>query len=304
MPSARRCRRLSIPALVLAAATTAAASAQGALPTTPAQEYAINAEWLSKDLKVIRNLRELLPPGCDKLSKFRIAWAPRFNDPLFAPNRGPREAGGGAVDLHTQVSGGYLTCFIDVLAVDDEIAAVRIRCQAADFLRWNQIKFRILSAWDGTAAENDRGAEWNHRNRAALERLAAVLARDLGAPAAAEVPPALLRHVSLLTSPVERFEFGATCYDGGEPPAGRVAMDALLKADRWDLVRNVLRGPHPEGRVYAAEALLNRRPDGMSLDAADLATIRAIHALPTPIEVCEGCIVLRKPASALLALPE
>jgi hypothetical protein len=295
-------------ALVAVAAVLAFTGSRAAAqtPVAPAtfQEPGIRQELLDKDLKTIRNLRELLPPGCDRLSKLQLAWPTRFNDPLSPPNRGPRDIGQGATDLHTQVSAGYLTCYLDVVAVDDRIAAARVRCETTDFLKWNQVKFRILSAWDGQASEGERGAAWRFAAREPLETLTAGLARELGPQVAVEVPAGLERPYRLLTDPLEPVTFGAACYDGGEPPAGRLAIDALLKADRWDLVRNVLRGGNPEGRVYAAEAFLTRRKAEQALDADDLRTIRAIHGQATPIEVCEGCVILRKAARDLFKLPE
>src|SRR5262245_4963206 len=90
--------RFAIPLTAVALAVMISAAAQD---TPQTQEPGINQEWLNRDLKAIRNLRELLPPGCDRLSKLKIAWPARFNEPLSLPNRGERNIGFGATDLHT-----------------------------------------------------------------------------------------------------------------------------------------------------------------------------------------------------------
>ena len=73
-----------------------------------------------------------------------------------------------------------------------------------------------------------------------------------------------------------------------------------MRAKRYDLVRTALRGMNPEGRVYAAEALLSLARAGGELTAGDQAAIAKVRALKIPIRVCEGCIVGAEPAAKLL----
>ena len=58
----------------------------------------------------------------------------------------------------------------------------------------------------------------------------------------------------------------------------------MRSARRFDLLRNVLRGPNPEARVYALKAL---RETGAS--TSDRAAIEAVSALPLKIRACSGC---------------
>ena len=76
-----------------------------------------------------------------------------------------------------------------------------------------------------------------------------------------------------------------------------MAITALIEKERWDLIRNVLRGPNPEARIYAAEALL--RPNA-PITAADRETIARIRSLPILISICRGCEVTEAQAADLL----
>jgi hypothetical protein len=64
------------------------------------------------------------------------------------------------------------------------------------------------------------------------------------------------------------------------PPPGRQETAALVAAGRFDLLRAVLRGLNPEGRAWAAHALLEHQKAGTKLDPADAAAIEKLRALP------------------------
>ena len=121
----------------------------------------------------------------------------------------------------------------------------------------------------------------------------------LGARAEIKVPPALAADYALLTDPLNDLRFGTMCGDGGDKPAGRVAIEHLMGTRGGDWVGNVLRGDNPVGRVYAAEALLATQ--GIArLNQRDRDTIDAIKKLDIPIAVCDGCEVSDQRADALL----
>jgi len=54
-------------------------------------------------------------------------------------------------------------------------------------------------------------------------------------------------------------------------------------------VRAALRGFNPEGRVYAAHALLERE----EIDPRDEAAISELRALSIDITICHGCLVTK-----------
>src|SRR4029079_11851038 len=88
-----------------------------------------------------------------------------------------------------------------------------------------------------------------------------------------------------LMSPQEELAVGTNCGEGGEPPAGAKETKSLSSARRFDLLRNVLRGPNPEARVYALKALEQAGAAG----APERAAIEAVRALPAKVRACGGC---------------
>nr|MBA3463193.1 hypothetical protein [Deltaproteobacteria bacterium] len=83
--------------------------------------------------------------------------------------------------------------------------------------------------------------------------------------------------------------------------AGRLAeqpIAAIVAARRIDLLRAILRGPNPVGRVNAACALLAGFAN--LLDDTDREAIRIIKALPIPIMMQSGCTMMEKRAAELI----
>jgi hypothetical protein len=113
------------------------------------------------------------------------------------------------------------------------------------------------------------------------------LRRELGELLPVEVPAELREAYELLLSPFETLDIGDNCYEGGEPPEGRVATRKLVAARRADLLRNVLRGPNPEARLYAARGL---RELG-ALSGPDHAVTLKLRKLKLPLATCSGCMV-------------
>ena len=80
-----------------------------------------------------------------------------------------------------------------------------------------------------------------------------------------------------------------------------MAIEKLVAAKRWDLVGNVLRDLNPEGRVYAADALLEReRKGGRAVSERDRKAIAKVRAMAVPISACSGCEVYETTAAKLL----
>ena len=125
-------------------------------------------------------------------------------------------------------------------------------------------------------------------------------ALELGEPRKVEIPDELREAVATLTSPLLSYDFGTMCYFAGTPPEGRKAIDKLVAARRTDLLQMALLGPNPEGRVYAAEALMKLDERELNLTGRTRAIIARVRALKIPISVCEGCLVSTKPAAQLL----
>lgn len=127
-------------------------------------------------------------------------------------------------------------------------------------------------------------------------RLVAARAEALGPFPAAEVPPDLRDSFDELVA-----------FRPGSIAVGRVGFAAIpandpiepiVKAGRIDLLRAILRGPSPAGRVQAAGALVAGFAD--RLDDADRRAIRAVRELAIPIFFISGCVGERKLPAELI----
>jgi hypothetical protein len=90
------------------------------------------------------------------------------------------------------------------------------------------------------------------------------------------------------------------CGVGGSPPAGNEAIALLARKKRWPIIENILRGPNPEGRVYAVLALLCGERHGRKVPPETRATIDTVLALDLPISVCRGCMYDHATAPAIV----
>ena len=122
------------------------------------------------------------------------------------------------------------------------------------------------------------------------------LANDLGVSLNPWGSSALDNSVAVLTDPLERTDFGVSCYFGGAAPSGRMALRALVQARSIILLELALRGANPEGRVYAAEGLARLG----ALTNADLRVIENLAATGVDVQECDGCIVTLTSARKLL----
>ena len=84
----------------------------------------------------------------------------------------------------------------------------------------------------------------------------------------------------------------------GVPPAGRAQMKQLVDAQRFDLVSAALRSLNPEGRVYAARALLARE----KVDPKDAKAIESLRSLDVELTTSAGCFIGKKRFSAALEM--
>lgn len=154
----------------------------------------------------------------------------------------------------------------------------------------------LRSAWPH--ATETCGAGWRARWRD--PRLAAEIesrARaELGGHRTADVPTELSADYQLLLDPLIPIEYAPAGDTSCGPSAGRAALERLLVAGRIDLAANALRGLNPEGRVYAAEALLARG----ELEPEDERAARTVLGLEVLIRVRGGA---RLPARDLAIGP-
>jgi hypothetical protein len=169
---------------------------------------------------------------------------------------------------------------------------------------------RSVSTWTASAlgsdfdAKDERSLVYQWTDPEGVARMDDARARALGgAPTAVDVPAELADAYAHLIS---RFggEVGSACGAAGSPTETHRAFVQIDRSDDLGLMRAILRGPSPEGRIYAAKALLRRTAEGtLALTPEDEAAIAVIRDLDVPIRSCAGCAANETQIGAELLLP-
>jgi len=248
----------------------------------------VEREWLLADLDVIERTRRALPPAARLRELVKTL---------------PSSEKGEHVDLgfdqarDEQVfGGGYLSCRFNMVAFHDDFELVDVNCnwpESAPAAVHAVVRdalgpaFEITTRGIGYKAGHVR---FDFPRKTAEARNA--LSRELGELTPVEFPSELREPYELLLSPLQTLDIGDYCYEGGEPPDGLIAARKLVVARRADLLRNVLRGPNPEARLYAARGL---RELG-ALSDADRALTLKLRKLKLPLVNCSGCTIHREPS--------
>jgi hypothetical protein len=240
-----------------------------------------------KDAAVMSRLAGAIPPG--DLSP------DEFLERLDASDvEEHRELFPGARRIRAALYGGRATCFLTAVAHEDRVVEV-----ACSYDLPPELHDKLLSGRKDKPLWTREGdglrLRWSDGKR--KTRFADALAAACGKPEPAEVPADLAAACDLLASPLACFRYGWMEGEGGDPPAARNAIERLLAAKRLDLIRNIARGANPEGRVYAAEALLR---SGRALSADEERLVAAVRGMKTPVVCADGCEILEKPAAQAL----
>jgi hypothetical protein len=141
-----------------------------------------------------------------------------------------------------------------------------------------------------------------HEFPRALKRSRQALDRKLGRLTEVHERSTATSAYAVLMSPFEALVVGSGCgiVAGSGLPKGRDEIGVLASARRIDLIRNILRGPNPEARIYAAWALERLG----AVAPADQTVIAAVMNLPISINTCSGCIFSSGgPRAALADMP-
>lgn len=109
-----------------------------------------------------------------------------------------------------------------------------------------------------------------------------------------EVPAALAAAYERLFFPYDELMIGWNCGWTRKPAPGRTEIEQLVRARRFDLIENILRGGNPEGRVYAAQVLDERE---LTRDVRSL--VDAVFASPLRVRHCSSDVIRFSPAADL-----
>ena len=248
----------------------------------------VNPDWLRIDFAIAERLKNHLPPSADSADKFLKS--------LGAEGVEFIDLGFGNKRHEGTIGGGYASFNIKILSRDKGIAAIRVNMYG--FTDSPEVERALRESLGSMAAPYEYGLRYEHRDTGLLSDMRMAVESALGKyerPYAGEQSWAY----EVLTDPFATNDVGDKCYYAGVVPDGRKAMESLRAAGRWDLVRAALRSMSPEGRVYAALALLELR-GVMDIPKADYDAINIIRSLDIGISVCDGCIVHREKATVIL----
>jgi hypothetical protein len=280
---------------LLAVLTVCALLAGGARSVVQEPKPKLDEAWLASDLARIEQVRGVLDEP--KLTIEGLKRALKSFDV-----REDRAIGFGAQRVSLAVYGGYTTTWVRVFGEtrfgehEARVAGVRVEQTGAPE-SWDSIKDRLRTAWGRTMRDVEHGLACGRDD----QKLTLELRKrsdDVLGPVDFDVPKEFAPAFELLTSPFTEVVVGKMYGDDGAPPPGRREMRLLVDARRFDLVRAVLRGFNPEGRVYAAHELL--APDQRG--PQDAQAIALLRKLDVDITTASGCMVELKKFSAALEM--
>ena len=181
--------------------------------------------------------------------------------------------------------GSYADCEERIFVHDAAVAEMRVACSAADPATWPLVIPFAVDAFTGAGAPVANEVRYVFRDDALLAKARTDKVGDLGPLAPVDVPPDLAEAYDTLMSPVAPLALGDGCGYEGSPGRGHAETDALVKAGRFDLLRNVARGLNKEARVRAALALYDH---AQPLTAEDIALLQKIRATTHQVRECGG----------------
>lgn len=251
-------------------------------------------DWLQKDADMIWRVRNMLPAK-DGAAAF------------FKPFEGVRKTdlGFGYERRIAQIGGGFTSCSITGVSHDDAFVDLHASCSSSANADETRAIAPTLTTAFGPAWTFDPAwsGSWNvdYTFPAAQADARAALDKELGVLTpvdASKLPADIAKAYALLMSVKEEVIVGGHCGAGGVMPEAKTASELLAAAHRDDLLRNVLHGPNPGSRVYAARALTMM--DAMT--AADLALAKKLADDKTEITTCYGCVITQISSAEAYAL--
>ena len=257
------------------------------------EEKPLRREWLAEDYRSIELISLLASPT--PLTTQRI------RDILGVGDEGEEEdLGFGASTFDIAKGHGYTTLYVEGFVFRGRIGFYKVGIRASRE-SWPRIRERISDLWKQNHGpsfdEDDTGLVHTETNDDVFLGYKSSVSAELGEMKGAEIPDELKKSFDYLTSPIEVRAIGGT--------DGEIAIDALVNANRVDLIENVLKGFNPSGRVYAALALLKLSNwNELVLSPDMISTIAKVSNLDITIRTVRGCLVSSRTAKEILSEPD
>lgn len=243
----------------------------------------LNPEWLADDYKSMELISLLASPA--PLTTQRIMDILSVSDKDDAEE----DLGFGAIRFNVRKGHGYTSLSVEAVVFRGTIGSYKLELDSSPE-SWNRIRERMIELWQQNNGpsfeEGESGIIHTERDDSVLRKYQAAVSAELGEMKATAIPTELQKSFDLLTQPMEINSVGGS--------DGEMAIAALVNAERFDLMENLLRGFNPNGRIYAARELLKLNKEGRLVLSADtLAVIAKISNLDIQISRVSGCIVNR-----------
>jgi len=253
------------------------------------KEESLNLEWVKNDVDGIAVLMKLTPVENQNIDILKTHLKDDWSiddEPL----------GFGANRVRFGRGYGYSSVYIDVLTYKNHVAYYEIGL-IGSFSKWSQYREQVINAWklSGGPAFTEKGYELTYQRKYenVFDSYYRAVANELGEIQPVSVPTDLNDAYEYLRSPLKNSYIGeGICGLGGPVLQGKISIDALVNANRIDLIENVLRGYNPGGRIFAAIALLRMKRQGLKLSSELMATLNKVVNLDVPAATCAGCIVV------------
>lgn len=261
--------------------------------------FAQHEDRLKKDIERVELLLKLFPIENQTIEAIMDS----LGDYLFTEEK---DLGFGGKRVFINKNCDYLYISVTVILYQDAFAYYEIIIGNHPSLG-NSSRSHIEKAWlenGGPEYEVDN-SKLIYRNTIApvLAAFHSAVGKELGEMNQVTVKSEDKEFYEYLISPLNNITVGSICGVIGAAPIGKQLIESLIKRKRTEIIENILRGYNPEGRVYAAIALLQMKEQAEQLNAETEQAIHKIMSLDTPISTCEGRNkVERKTAALILAL--
>jgi len=206
------------------------------------------------------------------------------------------DLGFGAIRFNVGKGHGYSSLSVEAFVFRGTIGSYKLELDCSPE-SWTRIRERMIELWQQNNGpsfeEGERGLIRVERDDSVLRKYQAAVSEELGEMKQVAIPAEFQKSFDSLTQPMEIDNVGSS--------DGEMAIAALVNAERFGLMENVLRGFNPNGRIYAARELLKLNKEGRLVLSADtIAVIAKISNLDIEIRTVSGCIVNRRQAKEIL----
>jgi hypothetical protein len=255
----------------------------------------VNEDWAAKDVAVARRIVAALPAGETKLDDFLKKLDASSTDE-------DRGIGFGARRLRLALYGGHTTTWVTVIVWNDRVGPLEVFCYEGDAEVWAELRERIAAEYKGREpAIGEKGLRVRVGKAWEPEGFQEARGKTLGAHLLIDPADDVAEAYLLLLSPFSDLAYGSMQGEGGDKPDGRLAMEKLLAHEQGaSLLEDALRGPNPEGRLYAAEGLLRLERKGRKLGEQARKDIEWVRKSDVKIHACSGCEMSWEPAATPL----